>query len=233
MLVRNDRFWRKADILRAAPVQQCVIPVIALVTPSSDGGTSTSIGGHALSGSDMLNYLRRRLKSFSRDNIPASCSVTFLGEIEVDGDPPRFAGNGTIEIGDGARFRRRPSLYVEDGGHMVIGARAFLNSGASIYCCREVVIGPDCLIGDQSAVFDSQFHQTDEGSEPVRAPVRMGRNVWIGYRAIILPGVEIGDHSIVGAGSVVAKDIPDRVVAAGNPARVIRELGASDNFRRR
>ena len=55
-------------------------------------------------------------------------------------------------------------------------------------------------------------------------PIRIGRNVWIGGGAIILPGVTIGDNALIGAGSVVTKDIPSRVFAAGNPCRVIREL---------
>lgn len=181
----------------------------------------------------MLNFILRQLRKFRGGKPAVSPMVRYLGEIGVVGDPPRFGGNGSIEIGDGVKFRNRPSLYVDEGGHIVIGAGTFLNSSASVYCCRRVEIGPNCLIGDQTAIFDSQFHQTDEASEPVRAPVKIGRNVWVGYRAIILAGVEIGDHSVIGAGSVVTSSIPSRVLAAGNPAKVIRELRASDNFQRR
>jgi acetyltransferase-like isoleucine patch superfamily enzyme len=60
----------------------------------------------------------------------------------------------------------------------------------------------------------------------------LGDNVWIGRAAIVLPGVTIGDHSMVAAGSVVTKDVPPRVVVAGNPAKVVREITASDEWRR-
>ena len=59
-------------------------------------------------------------------------------------------------------------------------------------------------------------------------PVHIGRNCWIGAGAVILPGVTIGDHSVIGAGSVVTKDIPAGVVAVGNPCRVLREIGPHD-----
>lgn len=59
-------------------------------------------------------------------------------------------------------------------------------------------------------------------------PVRIGRNCWIGAGAVILPGVTIGDNTVVGAGSVVTKDLPPNVVAAGNPCRILREIGERD-----
>ena len=64
-------------------------------------------------------------------------------------------------------------------------------------------------------------------------PVLIGRNVWIGCNVVILPGAVIGDHSVIAAGSVVHGTIPPRVLAAGNPARVLREIGALDGWRRR
>jgi acetyltransferase-like isoleucine patch superfamily enzyme len=65
------------------------------------------------------------------------------------------------------------------------------------------------------------------------APIRIGNNVWIGRNALIFPGVDIGDHSVIGAGSIVTRSIPDRSVAVGNPARPIKRLSASDGFVRR
>jgi hypothetical protein len=80
----------------------------------------------------MLNFVWRRLKISRKGNANTSSLVKFLGKIEVTREPPRFGGEGIIEIGNGARFRNRPSLHVEDGGYIAIGARTFLNSGASI-----------------------------------------------------------------------------------------------------
>jgi len=65
------------------------------------------------------------------------------------------------------------------------------------------------------------------------APVTIGRNVWIGRGAVLLPGVTIGDHAVVAAGAIVTKDVPAAAVVAGNPARVVRDLGVIDDDWRR
>ena len=88
-----------------------------------------------------------------------------------------------------------------------------------------VAIGAECLIGTHVSIIDNAFHDVvDRQQVPAPKPVVIGDNVWIGNRAIILPGVTIGDGAVVGAGSVVTRDVPDRTGVAGNPARVVREL---------
>ncbi|SMF45441.1 transferase hexapeptide (six repeat-containing protein) [Tistlia consotensis] len=118
-------------------------------------------------------------------------------------------------------------------GRLVLGERVFLNSGVVVSAQRSIEIGDDCKIGDMTALYDSNFHQIEEGAEVGVAPVRLGRNVWLGRGVVVLPGVTIGDHSVVGAGSVVTAAIPPGVLAAGNPARVLRPLRCSEAFRRR
>jgi acetyltransferase-like isoleucine patch superfamily enzyme len=90
------------------------------------------------------------------------------------------------------------------------------------------VIGDRCLIGDSVIIYDSDFHNLQpeirRDARTSCAPVTIGDNVWIGSRAMILKGVTIGDDSVIGAMSLVNSSIPARCVAAGNPARVIREL---------
>jgi acetyltransferase-like isoleucine patch superfamily enzyme len=77
-------------------------------------------------------------------------------------------------------------------------------------------------------IYDSDSHELDprrrRGGTPAKAQVTLGENVFVGDRSLILKGVEIGAHSVIGAGSVVVSSIPEGVIAAGNPARVIREL---------
>jgi len=89
------------------------------------------------------------------------------------------------------------------------------------------------MVSDLVAIHDTLFHAVDEGASPRVAPVVIEDNVWIGRGAIVLPGVVIGSHSVVGAGAVVTRNIPERTVVAGNPARVVRTLSASDGFRRK
>jgi acetyltransferase-like isoleucine patch superfamily enzyme len=88
---------------------------------------------------------------------------------------------------------------------------------------REISIGERCLIADQALIMDTDFHPV--GDEPTQsAPVIIERGAWVGARAIILKGVTIGTGAIVGAGAVVARSIPSRAVAVGNPARVIHSI---------
>jgi maltose O-acetyltransferase len=90
------------------------------------------------------------------------------------------------------------------------------------------VIGRDGLFGAHVEIFDSNFHDLDprrrHGGTPRMAPVEIGENVFVGMGVKVLKGVTIGADSVIGAGAVVASSIPSGVVAAGNPARVIRDL---------
>ena len=95
------------------------------------------------------------------------------------------------------------------------------------------IIGKDCLFGANVTVVDTDFHHINpalrhnsNACHRDAKPVAIGDNVFVGMGAMILKGVSIGDNSVIGAGSVVSKDIPANVIAAGNPCRVIRELGS-------
>ncbi|MCC6178397.1 MAG: hypothetical protein IT305_24085 [Chloroflexi bacterium] len=118
-------------------------------------------------------------------------------------------------------------------GTLVIGDRTFVNFGADIVATGLVKIGSDCLIGTYVMMLDNDFHDSiDRARMPEPRPIIIGDEVWIGNRAIVLPGVTIGQGAIVGAGSVVVSDVPAWTVAAGNPARVIRELPHAPNRHR-
>jgi acetyltransferase-like isoleucine patch superfamily enzyme len=112
-----------------------------------------------------------------------------------------------------------------DRAQISIGDRTFINYGASITAYEKVAIGSDCLLGHNLRVMDCNEHGLEQRNTiPAAAPVTIGDRVWIGANVIILPGVSIGHGSAIGAGSVVTKDIPVNVIAAGNPARVLREI---------
>ncbi|MBB6391617.1 acetyltransferase-like isoleucine patch superfamily enzyme [Microbacterium thalassium] len=115
------------------------------------------------------------------------------------------------------------TTVIKGGGRLRFGDDVYLNSGVRIVCRQEVTIGSHVLIGFGAVILDSDQHPV--GDAPVRTlPVRIGDGSWIAANAIILPGVTVGRRSIVGAGSVVTGDVPDEVVVAGNPARVVRQL---------
>ena len=121
----------------------------------------------------------------------------------------------------------RPPLSIDYGDRLVIGARTFINADFMVIGGGLVTIGADCLIGPRCSIYTPN-HAEDvtrrlDGWE-LPEPVTIGSNVWIGGSVTLTPGVTIGDDSIIGAGSVVTRDIPAGVVAVGNPCRPVREI---------
>lgn len=100
-------------------------------------------------------------------------------------------------------------------------------SGTVIAAFKQIVLGDNVICGANTLITDSDWHPEDPRSG-VSAPVRIGTNVWLGVNAIVLKGVTIGENSIIGAASVVTRDIPANAVAAGNPCKVIKTLAAGN-----
>lgn len=156
--------------------------------------------------------------------------------VVCEGRLPVLYTHGTAEIG--WRFILRGYTVPSEIGtknpnaRLQIGDRVFINQGASVLADCYIQIGDDCLIGDFAAVYDTNWHALDSESPTRSAPVIIGNNVWICRGVTVLPGSKIGDHTVVAAGSVVKGDLPPRVLAAGNPAVVVRELKISDGWRR-
>jgi maltose O-acetyltransferase len=120
-----------------------------------------------------------------------------------------------------------PPFFCDYGSLLQVGARVFMNTGCVILDCNPVVIGEDVALGPGVHLYTAE-HPLDpdaraKGPESAR-PITLGAKVWLGGGAIVLPGVTIGEGSTIGAGSVVTRDVPPYVVAAGNPCRVLRAL---------
>lgn len=142
----------------------------------------------------------------------------------------RIENHGELEIGSGVCFWPgvgTGQLTIEKDASLRIGAGSMLNFAPVIHASNAIEIGRHCLIGHQVTIMDSSLHEEAlerRLQKPEAKTVVIEDHVWIGARAIILPGVRIGRGSIIGAGSVVSKSIPPYMVAAGNPARVIRPV---------
>ncbi len=127
----------------------------------------------------------------------------------------------------GADSEIRPPLYCDFGYHLRVGARTFVNFGLMALDVAPIVIGDDAQIGPYVQLL-TPTHPVE--AAPRRAkwelarPITIGDNVWLGGGVIVLPGVSIGENTVVGAGAVVTKDLPADVVAVGNPARIVRPL---------
>lgn len=115
------------------------------------------------------------------------------------------------------------NTYLSDG--------VYINTGCVILDCARVEIGPKTLLGPAVQIYTA-IHPLDPDERAAfvetARPVILGRNVWIGGAAVLLPGVTVGDNAVVGAGSVVTRDVPADCVVAGNPAKLIRRITAED-----
>ena len=134
------------------------------------------------------------------------------------------------EIGEGCYIG--PPLHANWGGHHVhFGKGVYANFGLTLVDDTHIYVGDYTLIGP-NVVIATAGHPIEPGlreqAYQYNIPVRIGRNCWLGAGVIIVPGVTIGDNVVIGAGSVVTKDIPDNVVAVGNPCRVLRQVGQHD-----
>lgn len=118
-----------------------------------------------------------------------------------------------------------PPFYTDFGKNITVGKNVFINTGCSFQDLGGITIGDNCQIGMNVniATLNHGFDLQDRNTiYPL--PVVLGTNVWIGSGATIIPGITIGDNSVVGAGSVVTRSVPANVVVAGNPARIIKRL---------
>ena len=125
-----------------------------------------------------------------------------------------------------------PPFHANWGGsHVHFGNDIFANVFLSLVDDGDIYIGDRCLIGPHVTICTATHPicpELREHQAEYNLPIHIGRNVWIGARAVIMPGVSIGDNTVIGAGSVVTKDIPANVVAVGSPARVLRSITEED-----
>lgn len=107
--------------------------------------------------------------------------------------------------------------------NVTIGKRVYVNSGCLMMSAGGITIGDDTQIAANVQLISNNHDLTDRQVITCK-PIHIGKNVWIGAGATILPGVRVGDNSVIGAGSVVTKDVPQDTIVAGNPAKIIRKI---------
>ena len=137
-----------------------------------------------------------------------------------------------LEIGDDFKiWSAHRKTLLSGPGRMRFGDRVFVNVGTVIIAVESVEVGDDVAFAHEVLVLDSDSHGV-EGRPHRQAAVRIGDGTWLGARSVVLPGVTIGSRVLVAAGSVVTRDVPDDVLVAGNPARVVRQLTYPPRCRR-
>ena len=134
------------------------------------------------------------------------------------------------EVGENCYIE--PPFHSNWGGkHVHFGKNVYANFGLTmvddthIYVGDGTMFGPNCVIATAGHPIDSELRARQL---QFNMPVHIGKNCWLGAGVLVMPGITIGDNSVIGAGSVVTKDIPANVIAVGNPCKVLREIGEHD-----
>lgn len=134
------------------------------------------------------------------------------------------------EIGEDCYIE--PPLHANWGGHHVhFGKRVYANFNLTLVDDSHIYIGDYTMIGPNVTIASAGhpiLPELREKNYQYNIPVHIGKNCWLGAGVIVLPGVTIGDNTVIGAGSIVTKDIPSNVVAVGNPCKVLREINEHD-----
>lgn len=156
---------------------------------------------------------------------PVDPSVVILGT-------PEIRGSGNIRLGRDLFLYRDLYLETKGDGHIEIGDGVVMSRGVHVVSFDRITVGDGSMVGEYASLRDANHRVVPPA--PIRtsghdtAPIRIGRNVWIGRGATILAGVTIGDHAVVGAGAVVTRDVATASVVVGVPAREMRRHTLQD-----
>lgn len=133
----------------------------------------------------------------------------------------------------GKKFYIEPPFHCDYGYNIKLGENFYSNYNCIILDCAEVRIGDNVMLAPNVSIFTAG-HPVDAEKRnqewEYAIPVTIGNSVWIGGNTVVNPGVNIGDNTVIGSGSVLTKDIPGNVIAAGNPCKVIREITEDDKL---
>jgi acetyltransferase-like isoleucine patch superfamily enzyme len=155
--------------------------------------------------------------------LPANIRIGEGAHVETSYSFVRYRSRAALGlvVGRGAALYS-PQLDIGPEGRVEIGDFSLISS-ATLLCDREIVIGPMCMLAWGVVLMDS-YRSATSAPLPGAAPIRLGTNVWLGFECCVLPGVQIGDNSVVAARSVVTEEVPANTLVAGNPARPVRQL---------
>lgn len=181
---------------------------------------------------DLKAFFRRVRKRLSKHSIREHLAGLWLSRkftehgilVVSDGRPfPTVINRGGMLRAENCQFYSGVRIEVGEDGRLFIGNGTYINRNTLIVAEEDIHIGSDCKIAWDVVIMDSDLHPLNS-DRVLHDPVRIGDNVWIGCRCIILKGVTIGEGAVVAAGSVVTKDVPPHTVYGGSPARHIADV---------
>jgi maltose O-acetyltransferase len=163
----------------------------------------------------------------SRERLQARLLIGELNNTIEDEEEKRKTVLKKLLPGAGVNLWLQPPFYCDYGSNIITGEDIFFNFNCVVLDVMQVKIGNRTLFGPNVQVYTAthpmNYKERAAGLEYAK-PVTIGEDVWVGGSVVICPGISIGDRTVIGAGSVVTKDIPSDVFAAGNPCKVIRNL---------
>ena len=166
-------------------------------------------------------------QQLSDERLKARLLIKELNDSREDATNERARILKDLIPGAGEGLWLQPPFYCDYGSNMKLGERVFFNFNCVVLDVAPVTIGSRTLFGPNVQIYTATHplnHVERSSGVEFAKPITIGEDVWVGGSAVICPGVTIGDRSIIGAGSVVTKDIPADVIAAGNPCKVIRPV---------
>jgi acetyltransferase-like isoleucine patch superfamily enzyme len=172
------------------------------------------------------NHRLRRRWRINRHMARAGAFIRY----PIEGEVLEALDSGRLRIGENTLLEPGCWLTLGPEAEIRIGTGCFLNRGTMLAALERIEIGDHVMFANGCFVGDAD-HRYDDPDRPItaqgfvpRGPVRIGDNVWFGVNCVVTGGVEIGDRAVIGANSVVTKDIPAGTIAAGAPAKVLREI---------
>jgi acetyltransferase-like isoleucine patch superfamily enzyme len=175
-------------------------------------------------------YERNRRRSRRRRINRHAAEGGFFIRHPVEGELLEALDEGRLEIGEGTLLEPGCWLTLAPQARIRIGQGCFLNRETMLAASELIEIGDHVMFANHCFVGDSE-HRYDDPTKPItwqgfepKGPVRIGDNVWFGVGCVVTGGVRIGERCVIGSNSVVTRDLPPRVIAAGAPAKVIREI---------
>jgi acetyltransferase-like isoleucine patch superfamily enzyme len=171
-----------------------------------------------------LEYHLSFKKKISRNG--GNLLIWGIWNVEVYG-PNISVGKNVVIIGaNGSRTRITTVKFGSYEGSIDIGDNVLVMNSVRISSASKIVIGEDCMLASNCYLTDADWHDIHDRTKLIgdTAPIILEKGVWVGDSAIICKGVHIGENSVVGAGSVVRRNVPPNVVVAGNPAKVVKRL---------
>ncbi len=182
---------------------------------------------------ERLANARNRLQGGARARLSGAerfgTHPVILGKVSFRLDGKAFFGDWFAAEGLVVAIK----ISVAKTATLSIGDHVYMNAGTSIEAWHDVQIGSHVLMAPFASIIDDDRHEVEPDAVLYKGPTIVGNNVWLGRNAALMPGVTVGDGSVIGVNSVVTRDIPPNSFAAGAPARVIRKLEIPSGWVRR